>query len=51
MTTSVVYATTVVTITKCPATVTNCPVGKVTTSTIALYTVRPRPQSPPSALL
>lgn len=38
MTTSVVYTTSVHTVTACPATVTDCPVGQVITSTIALYT-------------
>ncbi|CAG8960424.1 hypothetical protein HYFRA_00008143 [Hymenoscyphus fraxineus] len=38
MTTSTVYTTKIGTVTKCPPTVTNCPVGAVTTQTIALYT-------------
>jgi hypothetical protein len=33
-----VYATTTSTITKCPATKTNCPLGHVTTITVPLYT-------------
>ncbi|OBT86125.1 hypothetical protein VE02_05402 [Pseudogymnoascus sp. 03VT05] len=37
-TTSTVYATSVHTITKCPATVTNCPIGSVTTITYEDYT-------------
>jgi hypothetical protein len=37
-TTSTIYTTKIYTITKCPATVTNCPVGKVTTDIISLYT-------------
>ncbi|KAE8441086.1 hypothetical protein EG329_005881 [Mollisiaceae sp. DMI_Dod_QoI] len=37
-TTSTVYTTNIYTITKCPATVTNCPIGKVTTDVISLYT-------------
>ncbi|OBT64689.1 hypothetical protein VE03_05841 [Pseudogymnoascus sp. 23342-1-I1] len=37
-TTSTVYATSVHTITKCPATVTNCPIGSVTTITYVDYT-------------
>lgn len=39
LTTSTVYATSVHTITKCPATVTNCPIGSVTTITYVDYTV------------
>ncbi|RDW57758.1 hypothetical protein BP5796_12559 [Coleophoma crateriformis] len=35
---STVYATKIYTITSCAATVTNCPVGKVTTETTSLYT-------------
>jgi hypothetical protein len=35
---STVYTTTIYTVTSCPPTVTNCPVGHVTTETIALYT-------------
>ncbi|KAK7415387.1 hypothetical protein QQX98_005926 [Neonectria punicea] len=38
MTTSVVYTTSVSTITACPSSVTNCPVGSVVTNTVALYT-------------
>ncbi|KPM36305.1 hypothetical protein AK830_g10274 [Neonectria ditissima] len=38
MTTSVVYTTSVSTVTACPASVTNCPVGSVVTETVALYT-------------
>jgi hypothetical protein len=37
-TTSTVYTTNIYTITKCPAAVTNCPVGKVTTDVVSLYT-------------
>ncbi|CAG8955135.1 hypothetical protein HYFRA_00007150 [Hymenoscyphus fraxineus] len=38
LTTSTLYTTKTGTVTKCPATVTNCPLGSVTTETIALYT-------------
>lgn len=38
MTTSTVYTTRPVTITSCAPTVTSCPIGKVTTETVALYT-------------
>ncbi|KAN0101905.1 Protein of unknown function (DUF3494) domain containing protein [Hyaloscypha variabilis] len=37
-TASTIYTTKIYTITKCPATVTNCPVGRVTTDIISLYT-------------
>ncbi|KAK6842554.1 hypothetical protein PG987_003414 [Apiospora arundinis] len=59
MTTSTVYTTKVGTITACPATVTNCPVGSVTTQTIALYTTvcpvsgitdSPKPTSIPATI-
>ncbi|KAF4625104.1 hypothetical protein G7Y89_g13065 [Cudoniella acicularis] len=57
LTVSTVYTTKVYTITKCPATVTNCPVGSVTTDIISLYTTicpitpttptpQPQPQLP-----
>ncbi|KAI0847622.1 glycoside hydrolase superfamily [Daldinia vernicosa] len=36
--TSTIYSTRISTITKCPASVTNCPVGSVTTETIAIET-------------
>jgi chitinase len=35
---STVYTTNIYTITKCPSTITNCPVGSVTTEVISLYT-------------
>ncbi|EMR63275.1 putative glycoside hydrolase family 18 protein [Eutypa lata UCREL1] len=38
VTTSTIYSTRVATVTKCPASVTNCPVGSVTTETIAIST-------------
>jgi chitinase len=38
MTTSTVYTTSIGTVTKCPATVINCPFGSVTTVVIPLYT-------------
>jgi hypothetical protein len=38
MTTSTVYTTATHTITSCKPTITNCPIGKVTTLTIPLYT-------------
>lgn len=39
MTTSTVFSTIISTVTACPATVTNCPIGKVVTQIIELYTV------------
>ena len=38
LTTSTVYTTMVYTITACPKSVTNCPVGKLTTDIVSLYT-------------
>ncbi|RDW58750.1 hypothetical protein BP6252_13226 [Coleophoma cylindrospora] len=47
---STVYATKIYTITSCAATVTNCPVGKVTTETSSLYTtICPESGSPSNA--
>ncbi|KAI1407776.1 glycoside hydrolase superfamily [Hypoxylon sp. FL1857] len=39
VTTSTIYSTRIATITKCPASVTNCPVGHLTTETVAIATI------------
>jgi chitinase len=48
LTTSTIYATKVATITKCPPTVANCPIGSVTTQTVAVGTTLCPVSTPPS---